>query len=391
MVKPGTGYVFPGRLGEHVACPRFYTGTLNAFPLSSAAQRVGRWFLESGIQEPFGGVARYFRSDLGKNAAVSTEITGYAISTLLYLHARTGGPEYLEAALRAGRFLTRTAWDHAARTFPFEFALNGELPEPAAYFFDAGIIVRGLLALWRATGEAEFLETAGACADSMAQDFCAGGDFHPILKLPAKQPARREDRWSRDAGCYQLKSALGWYELSEELGLAACRSHYEEVLGYALRTHTAFLPGEAQPERVMDRLHAYCYFLEGLLPSTARPECAQALAEGVRRVERLRREIAPQFERSDVNAQLLRLRLFAAERAVLPLDRERARQEAETIAGFQLHEGGPRLEGGFCFGRRGGQLLPYVNPASSAFCAQALEMWRQYQAGEFEPHWRTLI
>jgi hypothetical protein len=347
--------------------------------------------LESGIQEPFGGVARYYRWDLGKNAAVSTEITGYAISTLLYLHARSGALEYLEAALRAGRFLTRSAWDRAARTFPFEFALNGDLPEPATYFFDAGIILRGLVALWRVTQEAEFLETAGACAQSMAQDFRAGGDFHPILKLPAKQPARRENRWSRDAGCYQLKSALGWYELSEERGWTGCQSHYQELLSYALRTHAAFLPGDAQPERVMDRLHAYCYFLEGLLPSTSRPECAQALAEGIARVERLLRAIAPQFERSDVHAQLLRLRLFAAQRAVLPLDPECAQQEAETIAGFQLHEGGPRLEGGFCFGRRGGQLLPYVNPVSSALCAQALEMWRQYQAGAFEAHWRTLI
>jgi len=364
---------------------------LKTLSLSSAAQGAGRWFLESGIQETFGGVARYYRLDLGKNAAVSTEITGYAISTLLYLDARTGSPEYLEAALGAGRFLTRAAWDRTEGTFPFEFAPNGHLPEAAAYFFDAGIIVRGLLALWRATREAEFLETARACAESMAEDFQADGDFHPILKLPGKQPVERQNRWSRDAGCYQLKSALGWYELSEESGAAAYRSQYVKVLDYALRTQAAFLPGEGQAERVMDRLHAYCYFLEGLLPATARPECAQVLGEGIRRVERLLGEIGPQFERSDVNAQLLRLRLFAAELGALPLDRERAQREAERAAGFQFCQGGPRLEGGFCFGRREGQLLPYVNPASSAFCAQALEMWRQYQAGEFEPHWRTLI
>lgn len=364
---------------------------MTTWSVSFAAQRAGRWFLESGIQEPFGGVARYYRSDLGKNAAVSTEITGYAISTLLYLHGRTASSEYLDAALRAGRFLTRAAWDRSARTFPFEFALNGDLPDAAAYFFDAGIIVRGLLALWRVTREAEFLEASLACAESMAGDFQAGSDFHPVLKLPTKQPAPRENRWSRDAGCYQLKSALGWYELSEESAVAAFRPHYEKVLDYGLRTHAAFLPGDAQPERVMDRLHAYCYFLEGLLPCAERPECAQALAEGIRRVQRLLSDIAPQFERADVNAQLLRLRLFAAELRALPLDREDAQREAETVAGFQFRQGDRRLAGGFCFGRRGQQLLPFANPVASGFCAQALEMWRQYQAGESQPYWRTLI
>ncbi len=80
-------------------------------------EAAGRWFLHSGIQEASGGVARYYRSDLGQNARVSTEITGYAVSTLLFLHERTGDSAYLDAALRAARFLTRVAWDAEAWHF----------------------------------------------------------------------------------------------------------------------------------------------------------------------------------------------------------------------------------------------------------------------------------
>ena len=71
----------------------------------TSLERAGRWFLESGIQEASGGVARYYRQDLARNAHVSTEITGYAVSALVYLHQRTGRGDFLEAAARGAGYL----------------------------------------------------------------------------------------------------------------------------------------------------------------------------------------------------------------------------------------------------------------------------------------------
>ncbi|MGC9970533.1 MAG: hypothetical protein ABSE56_08075 [Bryobacteraceae bacterium] len=364
----------------------------NAAPADpSCLELAGRWFLESGIQEPLGGVARYYRSDLSSNARVSTEITGYAASALAYLHSRTGDPRYLEPALRAGRFLTRVAWNSLLRAIPFEVSPGGNPTEGHAYFFDSGIIARGLLALWRVSREAEFLETALDCAESMATDFAAGPEFHPVVVLPSKEAAPRDRRWSRGPGCYQLKAALAWCELAEAAGRAGHSVCYDGLLEYALATHAAFLPGEAERHRVVDRLHAYCYFLEGLLPRATQPDCAAALGEGLRRVADLLAATARLFERSDVYAQLLRLRIFAAALGVVPLERNAAEREVAAILEFQAAGSDPRIAGGFCFGRQGAQVLPYVNPASTAFCAQALEMWRLYRAGGFQPDWRTLI
>jgi hypothetical protein len=42
--------------------------------------RAGDWFVHSGIQESNGGVARYFRTDLNRNHAVSTEITDRTVT-----------------------------------------------------------------------------------------------------------------------------------------------------------------------------------------------------------------------------------------------------------------------------------------------------------------------
>jgi hypothetical protein len=359
--------------------------------------RAGQWFLQSGILEPGGGVARYYRSDLRANAPVSTEITGYAVSALLFLEQRTGNPAYLEAALRAARFLAHTAWDARLRAFPFE-PTNGTARPAFAYFFDCGIIARGLLAAWRASATSEFRDTAIAAGRAMLTDFPEPGAaprvIHPILALPAKQPLAWGPRWSARPGCYQLKSALAWQELFEVSGENTFRNAYESALATALETHADFLPGAADPHEVMDRLHAYCYFLEGLLPVVDRPDCAEAFRDGVERVSRFLRELAPSFARSDVYAQLLRVRLFGEASGVLPLDVAAAAEEAEAAAGFQLRDcdtAGLAHAGGFVFGRKQGQDMPFINPVSTAFCAQALALWNDRQCGRALASIQTLI
>jgi hypothetical protein len=358
--------------------------------LSPQLSRTGEWFLHSGIQQPDGGVARYYLVDAGRNLPASTEITGYAISAFVYLHSFTHDARYLDRALSGARFLAR-AWDAVSQTMPFEI-------EPAAfsYFFDCGIVVRGLLSVWRATGEQEFLDTAIATGQSMARDFVGPtGDFHPILALPAKTPLPRDPlRWSRTATCYQLKSAMAWWDLFEATGDTRFIEPYDRVLEASLRSYADFLPGHAERPQVMDRLHAFCYFLEGLLPRAAETRCTAALRDGIARAAWHLRDIAPEFERSDVYAQLLRVRLYADWLGAAPLDRPAAEFEAARLAAFQVADSdgrGTRMNGGYWFGRRSAGNLPYINPVSAAFAAQALELWETSRAGGAQAHRHLLI
>jgi hypothetical protein len=351
-------------------------------------QRAGTWFIESGIQDPTGGVARYYRADLHQNQAASTEITGYAVSTLVYLHALTGEQRYLDRAVTAARFLAGTAWNAAAQVMPFELD-----PPVYTYFFDCGIIVRGLLAAWRATGTQQFLDVAAALGRRLACDFAStDGDFHPILSLPGKRPAPRDAlRWSQTPGCYQLKAAMAWWDLAEATGDDQFREPYERVLEYSLGTYRQFLPGHPDRLRVMDRLHAFSYFLEGLLPVSGDPRCAAAIREGLQLTAQHLENIAPEFARSDVYAQLLRMRLYADAAGVTPLDREAAAAEAAELAGFQITGGDPRSDGGFYFGRRQGVWINHVNPVSTGFGLQALAMWQGANSGSAPPLRHMLI
>lgn len=353
-----------------------------------------RWLLHSGIQEESGGVARYHHTDTGQNARVSTEITGYVISSLLDIYERTSNESALDAADHAGRFLAHIAWDRESNAMPFEWSADGRLPERHSCFFDNGIIARGLLRLWQATGEELFLDTAVQCGESMRRDFLNTPehprDIHPILELPSKVPIPRDARWSRQSGCYQLKSALAWLELAEATGDATFEAEYDHTLDRALATHAAFLDGEPG-DRVMDRLHAYGYFLEAILPRASRPAVQAALGSGIARAAAELRRLRPRFERSDVCAQILRVRLWADQLLAVPLDEAAAAEEASWAAAYQMNSPAENIDGGFCFGSRDGQLTPFANPVSTAFCLQALALWHDRRTAGEIPECRTLV
>ncbi len=307
---------------------------------------------------------------------MSTEITGYAASALAHLYRRTGGSAYLEAAVRAAQFLTREAWNEELGTFPFELA-----PGSPCYFFDCGIIVRGLLAVWRITRDQEPLDVAFACGRNMGRDFLSAEAIHPVISLPDRAPLAYEKRWSREPGCFLLKAALAWNDLAEITGDPSFTAWWERAIDLAVDNDSVFLPGSDDRLRVMDRLHAYLYYLEALL-ATGRGDL---LGPGIERVAGLLREIAPDFARSDVYAQLLRVRLLAASVGLVELDRVAVGEEALSIPGFQYQDGG------FSFGRRAGVLMPFANPVSTAFCAQAWDWWNEFQAGRFDGRLDQLV
>jgi hypothetical protein len=351
--------------------------------------RAGRWLLDSGIQEPSGGVSRFYRSEAGRNKPISTEITGYCASAFIYLFRRTGDEEYLDRARKTAWFLISSAWDDELRTFPFEHPSPSPESEHRAYFFDCGIIVRGLLAVWRQTGEQKLMDVARVAAKGMIAHFRGVADYHPIIELPSREPLARTEEWSRAPGCYQLKAALAWWDLAEATGDKSLREMYLEMLNSALATHADYLPGSADEHRVMDRLHPYLYFLEGLTPLLDRVECATVYVQGIHAVSRTLRRIAPSFARSDVYAQLLRARIYGV--AAIGMNTTEAAEEAAKLSEFQAVSGDPRIDGGFFFGRREGAMSPHVNPVSTVFALQALEMWRELPRNNTPPCCKMLI
>jgi hypothetical protein len=353
--------------------------------LTSVCTAAGEWYLRSGIQEANGGVARYYYSDRKRNAPLTTEITAYAAGGLVRMAKQEGDSRYMDAAVKAANYLVK-AWDAKCAAMPFEVEAEGSR---YSYFFDNGIIIRALLQVWRERATEEFLATAVKVGDSMMRDFADDKHFNPILELPGKKALPLEPkRWSRSSACYQLKAAMGWFELwqiTKDERYMAC---YRQMLNASIESHIDFLPGSDTDIPVMDRLHPYSYFLEGLLPVYSEPAAAEATRVGIERLAAFARKVEPLFLRSDVLAQLLRVRLFAEQNGVARLNEDAAQQEVAWMQEFQSEDSDPRLKGGFWFGRKGKEMLPFMNPVSTAFCYQALEMWNE-RGNKLE--WETLV
>ena len=130
----------------------------------------------------------------------------------------------------------------------------------------------------------------------------------------------------------------------------------------------------------MDRLHAFSYFLEGILPAAASDEVRAALRDGIVQVSQYLREIRPQFERSDVSAQLLRVRLLASQLADIELNAAEADEEFHRIPRFQV-QSTMHASRGLRIRKPRRRVDSSQNPVSTAFCLQALEMWSDFQNG----------
>jgi hypothetical protein len=363
---------------------------VDPIPMNSSVEAALRWLLDSGIQQPNGGVARYYRADSRAYRDVSTELTGYFLGAVI----RPGrGSALPEQALRAGRFLIEQGFDRQSELFPFEIPGPGDSKPRLAYFFDCGIIIRGLVKLWESTNESAFLDAAERCGLALAGRMRrVDGAFFPLLNLDTGEPFEGADQWSLRSGVYHLKVGLAFRELSVITGLAEFDSCLGDLKRWCLACHEAFLPGHDDPERVMDRMHAYGYFLEGLLPFAGlEADSSRALQFGILKLENLVAEIGPGFLRSDVVAQLLRLRLFAEKLGVMELDYRQAEEEAAVVRGFQQEPADPAIQGGFAFARRGGETVPHINPASTIFALQALDMWDQTKDGCLTTTWRELV
>lgn len=296
------------------------TATSNTvLSVTEVLRRAGQWFLHSGIQVADGGVARYYLVKEGANRRTSTEITGYALSTYCFLYEYTGDAAYRDAAAHTATFL-RQAWDERLQLFPFEYPVSDKVEENRAFFFDSGIITRGLAYFSRITGQDWARELARACAQGMLR-FENAGSYAPILQLPGAEPLPYGSSWS-NGGCHQLKSALAW----RAFGMA----EFDTAIRRAMENDDAFLPGTPERLRVMDRLHAYSYYLEALLAVADRAECRSRLTAGIPRLAGFLRDIAPEFARSDVYAQLLRVRVLAAAGGYVDLDRGGRRGSRDT-------------------------------------------------------------
>lgn len=351
-----------------------------------------RWLAISGIQDQSGGVSEGFREETGEYAPISTTATGYYIAAQLWSQRFSRGALPATAS-RAGGFLLERAFDMSAEMFPLHLGDNDEEQARLAYFFDCTVVVRSLVQLWDSTKDTAFLDCAERCGLALHSRMpTVDGAFFPIYDLKTDRAYADTGSWRVEMDVPQLKGGLALLELYKATGRGEFEHDAEALRKWCLQRHESFLPGEVDDAKIIERLHAYCLFLEGLLPGVALDaESGRVLQFGILRVENFLDEFGAELQRCDVIAQILRLRLYADKLGLMELDYKRAEEEATAIIEFQTQSVDPKTDGAFTLFRGTAQSRPQLDLTATVFALQALEMWDQAEEGGLRDPWEVLI
>ena len=179
-----------------------------------------RWLLQSGIQEQqtgapmYGGMQAWYDRAKASFSFFYTEITGYAVTTLLYLYQLHPDPVYLERARDAAEWLLTRAREPRTGALRCRFHSTGWAQHACA--FDNGMCLNGLVNMFRFTGEGRYLTAALELGTWLVDTMqAADGSLFAKYDVHSRTPYNPDGKWSQMSGSFLLKVAIGLLNLAE--------------------------------------------------------------------------------------------------------------------------------------------------------------------------------
>lgn len=356
------------------------------------------WLLHSGIQSidgpkfTRGGFHGWY--DGRGYPFVYSEITGYGVTSLLYLNKLQPDPQLVERAKMAADWLIGFArheyggvktryYYRDDRTFdPFSFK------EETLCAFDAGMVLYGVCLLYEETKEQKYLGFAKELGEFLLKLKKPHGAFYALYNYKAKELVDFAGKWSTQSGSFHAKLSLGLLKLTELTGEERFKEAARGVCDYALKVQKDSGRFIVFRESGFTHLHPHCYSAEGLLYigqklgrkdylGSAAGAVAWALDQqlddgGVPSLYKNGERVP--FERSDVLAQVLRLGLLALDDSY----QDKLSRLANRLLSFQDRSEDPAKRGGFKYGfSEEGKKLDHTNSWCTMFAVQALQMYDQ--------------
>jgi len=358
------------------------------------------WVLNSGIQNMTGnncgGFNSWFDTKTGKYPYVYSEITGYGITTLLFLK-RVFNEDYDDRARLAADWLINNAasdrWGVKTRHYQQDMAEfeSYSFERGKIYAFDNGMVLYGLINLYKDCKDEKYLEFSKKIADflinTMRKD---DGTFFASYDPKTRDREDLPAKWSSQSGSYHAKIALGLTDLYD----VTKDDSYKDVVLDLCRASMTFQDPTGRfitsREDKSTHLHPHAYSAEGLLYagmyfnkdefiSSAEKAVMWALDNQYEDGGIPKKFVNSGFielYRSDVLAQILRLAVIL--KGLGRLDQKHAAMMEKLknkLLNFQ-HDSDDLQAGGFYYGfTLDGVKKKHINSWCSMFALQALIMY----------------
>lgn len=390
--------------------------SINNLPVSAeqttpAVSKAAEWLVGSGVQvisdNPLHkqGFVSWYEADTQSMPYVYSEITGYLVSMMCDLYDQTGDSRFLDSATGAADWLLRTA-DPTTGGFRCLFPLKPsrfDYKYNQIYVFDTGVIISGLVNVYRASKQDKYLAAAVKAADWLISDVQKdNGAFLPVYDVEKQSFNEQDSEWSLCSGSYHTKVAIGLVNLYEATQNAKYKDAAIKACDFALTFQQADGRFISFPTEGGTNSHPHSYSAEGLWvvgKVLGREDYLQASAQATSWLLQWQSEegyVPRHFhngeplynERVDILSQALRLAAIHLAEGRLPDSIEtRAKLDklAAVISRNQAVSEDVRINGGFYFGRlSNGDQMPHVNVWVSAFSIQGLGRYEGYLRGSFD-------
>jgi len=235
-----------------------------------------RWMLYSGIinndpnnRETYGGVNAYY--DIGAKGYpfVYTEITGYAVSLLIYLSKHFGENAFIEKAQASVNWLIdfmryEGEDDNAMGSFSWAYDFRGKRKK--TYSFDCGICARALIDLYKITGDKRCLSQAQQTLSWLVKKMQnEDGSLKPSYDWSQKKSLSNPSIWYENPGCLHAKMAIPLALGSEVLNDPTFINSAKSLIQWALKLQRSSGRLIVNTHDKRTNVHAHCYALEGII------------------------------------------------------------------------------------------------------------------------------
>ena len=364
------------------------------------------WLINSGIQirsedhSKSGGFSAWYEMDTDVYPFIYSEITGYMLTMMCWEYSKTGNIKYLESAIHAGNWLINTTHEpnggfHCIHPLIDE---RNEFKKNQQYSFDNGIILNGLVNLYRHTREERWLASAVTVADwliNFAQR--PNGAFFPVYQMDEDRFFESDKEWSLCSGSYHGKIAIGLLNLYDLTKKQKYLSSAQKVCDFALGCQNSSGRFISFLTRGGTNAHPHNYSCEALwvagkylgredyLVSAARGvEWILNLQDSQGIVPRLYKDDTPIYnERVDAISQTLRMAVLSLQEGLLPKKYlSNIEKLVSILPSYQVLSNNKKTNGAFVFGKlSNGKPMPHANVWVTSFAVQALELYTDQVKG----------
>ncbi len=281
---------------------------LNKTEVDKIIKEGSAWLLESGIQSKeninTGAFKAWYNTKSKKYSYLYSEISGYLITHMCFMYEYTNKKVYLNSAIKSANWLIKCAQDKTGGfkcLFLLDKKIKLDFKSEQIYAFDNGVIINGLVNLYKLTKKKEYLDAATKCGNWIVnQAQKKNGEIKPIYDLKKKSFVEDKKKWSWVSGSYHTKISIGLLNLysvnKKKFFLIASKKIFKTSLKKQIKT------GEFLSTRFSTNLHPHCYSAEGLWVGSKFLKNKNYLNAVVKSIEWI-------FKNQNINGLLPRLRI----------------------------------------------------------------------------------